>query len=108
MDILVDQLSDRLPRLAYKDAASPLQGKRIGISLVDPKGSFELAFTRGSAQPRPADGSAADASLTLPAEAFIRLLYGRLDLSRELNHDRARARGDRGLVAKLTEVFPGF
>ena len=49
------------------------------------------------------DGDAA-ADLTLPAEAFLRLVYGRLDPA----HTPSSVTGDTGRLADLRKAFPGF
>jgi hypothetical protein len=49
------------------------------------------------------DGVAA-ADLTLPAEAFVRLVYGRLDRA----HTPSSVTGDTARLADLRKAFPGF
>jgi hypothetical protein len=49
------------------------------------------------------DGVAA-ADLTLPAEAFLRLVYGRLDAA----HTPSSVTGDTARLADLRKAFPGF
>ena len=49
----------------------------------------------------------ADVRLTLPAEALLRLLWGRLDLATALDSGRARLDGDRGKALALQRLFPG-
>ena len=44
-----------------------------------------------------------DGSVDLPAEAFLRLVYGRLDVDRTPDHSESGARG----LADLRRVFPG-
>ncbi|HEV3353404.1 MAG TPA: maleylpyruvate isomerase family mycothiol-dependent enzyme [Acidimicrobiales bacterium] len=44
-----------------------------------------------------------DPTLTMPAEAFIRLVYGRLDVE----HTPSSVAGDRQALEQLREVFPG-
>lgn len=109
VDILVDNLADRVGRLAHKDVAAALGGKAIAITLVDPPRSFVLSFADGTAAL--GHGGNTQASLAMAAESFIRLLTGRLDgrqLEREIARDLARARGDRALIAALPDVFRGF
>jgi hypothetical protein len=49
-------------------------------------------------------GSDRSADLTMPAEAFVRLVYGRLDP----DHTPAAVTGDDAALAQLRTVFPGF
>jgi hypothetical protein len=71
----------------------------IEVSTTDPAVTFTLdtgglALTPGS--------TGAKASLALPAEVFVRLVYGRLD-------DAADVTSANGVtVAELQTVFPGF
>jgi uncharacterized protein (TIGR03083 family) len=45
-----------------------------------------------------------DPDLSMPAEAFIRLIYGRLDPE----HTPATVSGDLGALAQLRSIYPGF
>lgn len=51
-----------------------------------------------------ADGPGAEASLEIPAEAFLRLVYGRLDA----DHTPAGLEPQEELLGQLRQVFPGF
>ena len=95
----VGLLAVRLPTMA------PFMGKKqeeasvVEVSTTDPAVTFTLdtggvALTPGS--------TGATASLALPAEAFVRLVYGRLN-------DDADVTSAAGVtVAELQAVFPGF
>ena len=84
---------------------APFMGKKqeeasvVEVSTTDPSVTFTLdtggvALTPGS--------TGAKASLALPAEAFVRLVYGRLD-------DEADVTSADGVtVPELRAVFPGF
>ena len=53
----------------------------------------------------PGEGSgAAVPQVTMPAEALLRLAYGRLDAA----HSPAAVTGDPGVLDKLRAIFPGF
>ena len=52
----------------------------------------------------PADGDASVPRVTMPAEALLRLSYGRLDAA----HTPASVTGDPQVLAKLRAIFPGF
>jgi uncharacterized protein (TIGR03083 family) len=79
-----------------KKAADPVT---IAVTLTDPDGAFTL--DTGGVSLLVGTPAAATASLVLPAEAFVRLLTGRL-----ADTDETEASGvSRG---ELTAVFPGF
>ena len=75
------------------------------VRTTDPQRDFTLVFTNdgvsleAGATPGPPD-------LELPAEAFIRLIYGRLDP----DHTPSAVSGSGGtdLLAELRRAFPGF
>ncbi|HEX3791536.1 MAG TPA: maleylpyruvate isomerase family mycothiol-dependent enzyme [Pseudonocardiaceae bacterium] len=74
-------------------------GRTVVVETVDPQRTF--ALTTGPDVALVAGSGAAD--LRLPAEAFIRLVFGRLDPK----HAPAEL-ADNALVADLRVVFPGF
>ena len=49
----------------------------------------------------------AGVTVTLPVEAWIRLLWGRLDLAAALAAGTVRVRGDREPSLALVPLFPG-
>ena len=95
----VGLLALRLPMMAPFMGKKQEQPSVIEISTTDPAMTFTLdtggvALTPGS--------TGASASLALPAEAFVRLVYGRLD-------DDADVRSADGVtLPELQAVFPGF
>ena len=96
----VDLLVDRLPLMAGfmgKQAPAPVA---VAVTTTAP----DRAFTLDTGGVTLAPAGAADAptaSLALPAEAFIRLVYGRLD-----NEEGLTASGV--TLSELRSVFPGF
>ena len=48
--------------------------------------------------------SSVDPDLSMPAEAFIRLIYGRLDTE----HTPATVSGDLASLSQLRSIYPGF
>ena len=74
--------------------------REISIDTVEPARSFVLTTGPDVVL---AAGSGAEATLTLPAEALVRLVYGRLDP----DHTPAEV-SDEEQVAQLRSVFPGF
>jgi len=73
----------------------------ISIHTTDPAGDFVLTLGAESVSLATAT-SPAVADLTIPTEALVRLVYGRLDPA----HTPAGV--DEALVATLRTVFPGF
>lgn len=96
VDLMIDGLSMIIGFTGKKTA----QPEVIAVSTTNPDRSFTL--DTGGVSLTPGDPQdAAQASLVVPAEAFVRLIYGRLD-------------DDAGLTAagvtlpELRAVFPGF
>ncbi len=95
--LLVDALGQTAAR-----AGKPADGMApVAIDTTDPERQFLLAVDpEVRLEPRSTD---ADDALRLPAEALVRLVYGRLDEA----HTPAGVAGDSRLPA-LRAVFPGF
>jgi uncharacterized protein (TIGR03083 family) len=95
VDLLVDTLEVTAGR-----AGKPLQEPRdIVISTTAPERGFVLA----TGPEVSLSGSSGPADLQLPAEAFVRLVFGRLDP----DHTPASITGGE-LLPSLRTVFPGF
>jgi uncharacterized protein (TIGR03083 family) len=96
----VDLLVDRLPLIAGftgKQAPAPLT---VAVTTARPERAFTLDTAGVTLAPAGA-GDVPTAALALPAEAFLRLVYGRLDDEQDL-----RASGV--TLRELKSVFPGF
>jgi uncharacterized protein (TIGR03083 family) len=96
----VDLLIDRLPLMTGflgKQAPAPVG---VAVTTTAPDRAFTLDTGGVTLAPAVA-GDAPAASLALPAEAFIRLVYGRLD-----SEDGLKASGV--TLSELKSVFPGF
>lgn len=96
----VDLLVDRLPALVGfmgKQAAAPVT---VAVTTTGPERAFTLD-TGGVALAPAGAGDTPAASLALPAESFLRLVYGRLD-------DDAGLRASGVTLPELKSVFPGF
>jgi uncharacterized protein (TIGR03083 family) len=81
------------------------QDLRVHVTTEHPERHFQLAVGADGVSVTPAGPEAADgeASLSLPAEAFVRLLAGRLDAQHPVDLE---ARGVD--LNDLRQVFPGF
>ena len=75
-------------------------GALLKVHTTDPERDFTV--TTGPDAVALAPGSGGDPELTMPAEAFIRLVYGRLDPAHTPAVD-----GDGALLDQLRATFPG-
>jgi len=96
VDLLIDRLT-LMTGFMGKQAPAPVA---IAVTTTAPDRAFTLDTGGVTLAPAGAD-DAPTASLTLSAEAFIRLVYGRLD-----NEDDLKASGV--TLSELKSVFPGF
>jgi uncharacterized protein (TIGR03083 family) len=76
VELLVDQMDQLVARAGKK----PEQPVTVDVETTDPTHRFRLDATGEALALTPAEpGTKADAKVELPAEAMIRLFYGRLD-----------------------------
>jgi uncharacterized protein (TIGR03083 family) len=96
-----DAILDNLQFVAARAARPNGVVRDVTIRTSDPVRTFTLALKGDSAElrERPLDGAV---DLELPAEAFVRLVYGRLDPG----HTPDSVSGD--VVDLLRGVYPGF
>jgi uncharacterized protein (TIGR03083 family) len=93
---------DNLGRIVAFSGRSEGQERTIAIHTSDPARDFTLRLSADGVELRAGEpGQQPD--LELPAEAFARLVYGRLDAA----HTPAFT-GDAALLDSLRGVFPGF
>jgi uncharacterized protein (TIGR03083 family) len=93
-------LTETLPMMTGWLSRKADEPRTVAVAVTSPDRSFTLDTGGVSLVPGPADTAAA-VSLTAPAEAFLRLVYGRLD-------DQAEISATGVTVADLQLVFPGF
>jgi uncharacterized protein (TIGR03083 family) len=96
----VELLLAALPSMAGflgKQAPAPVT---VAVTVTDPERAFSLDTGGVSVAPAAADDTAT-AALDLPAEAFVRLIAGRLD-------DGAEVKASGVTLDELKSVFPGF
>jgi uncharacterized protein (TIGR03083 family) len=96
--LLIDTLGPFIGRVAKPDGVH----RRLRVVTTDPERDFILAIGE-SVTLTPADGDAGLPELWLPAEAFIRLAYGRLDPA---HTPAVQASGVD--LDELRVIFPGF
>jgi uncharacterized protein (TIGR03083 family) len=98
----VDLLVDALPATAARGGRSVSGAEPVIIATTDPGRTFRVTLDP-EVSVHPLDGVAA-ADLTMPAEAFLRLVYGRLDPT----HTPSSVAGAPDHLADLRRAFPGF
>lgn len=101
VELLIDGLGGRLNWLAKPSGAT----WSVLVETTGPDRTFTLAATPESVTLTPGGADQPDGVLRLPAEALLRLVYGRLDDS---NADGVDASGAKVSLADLRAVFPGF
>ena len=107
----VDLLADTLDQFAGRFAKPQGEHFRVAVHTTDPRRDLMLTvgdkveLTAGGEQSQQARGRGqADGELRLPCEAFIRLMYGRLDPG----HTPADVAAGGVSLDTLRAVFPGF
>jgi uncharacterized protein (TIGR03083 family) len=96
----VDLLIDRLPATAGFTARKAPAPVTVAVATTGPDRAFTLD-TGGVTLVHGHGSGPASATVTLPAEAFLRLVYGRLD-------DPAELTASGVTLPELKAVFPGF
>lgn len=102
VDLLVDRTSALAGRLGR---AEPLGGRSIGIETSDPSRRFLLSGGESVTLGDWSDDDKTDGVVELPAEAFLRLVYGRLDEAHTPPGITTDGAAD---LDVLRQVFPGF
>src|SRR5262245_55722523 len=104
---MIDFVIWRVSRLAEPAEAHGV-ASRYRFELEGPGGGTVTIEARGDGVVASRDaGSGGEPALALPVEAFIRLVWGRLDLPRALDTETIRARGARAEILALAPLFPG-
>jgi uncharacterized protein (TIGR03083 family) len=98
----VSLLIDTVGQLAARSAKPDGKERRIRVSTTDPERHF-LLETGEAVTLTESDGEDGLPSLRLPAEAFVRLVYGRLG-----PHHTPPVEADGVDLDELRQLFPGF
>lgn len=102
--ILADQTPEMMGRVADQSVAAALDLEAVSIAGFDPDRSFVLSLKDAATLRSGADAFGTPV-LRLPTEAFVRLVYGRLDD----NHVNGTVvQKPDGLLNRLRTVFTGF
>jgi uncharacterized protein (TIGR03083 family) len=101
----VDLLVDGLPQLVAR-AGQPQEGVTpVTLVTSGPSRAFLLVPSAVRLEPLDPGDSIEPPTVRLPAEALLRLVYGRLDADHPAHGE---VRGDGASVADLLVLFPGF
>lgn len=95
-------LIDTLDQLAGRSGKPDGKRRTVRVSTTDPERQFTLE-TGEAVTLTPSAGGAAPAQLRLPAEAFVRLIYGRMDEAHTPPTEVAGVELD-----ELRQIFRGF
>ena len=103
----VTMLIDRVPQIAACGAKPPGVPYQVGIQTTDPDREFLLSAAQTVSMSEVAAGAAGDGvpALRMPAEALLRLVYGRLDPGHTPPVQALSGQVDLDL---LRRTFPGF
>ncbi len=105
--LMVDSLVQRAPRLG-KAAAAEGVFRRMLWDLQGPGGGpVSLSVQDGKIEAARGEGGTPDLCLSMPVEAWVRLLWGRLPIEQALDAGVVRTQDDRTRVTKLRNVFTG-
>jgi uncharacterized protein (TIGR03083 family) len=99
-----EAILDGLDRLVARSGKAVAEAKQIAVHTVDPSRQLELSLGTDKAELSEGEPDSPDATVELPAEAFVRLVYGRLDAE----HTPTGVTTDGIDLPALRAVFPGF
>ena len=103
--ILADQSPGMMERVADQSVAAILDLEAVSIIGIYPDRSFILSIEGDAITLRPGADASGTSMLRLPTEAFVRLVYGRLDD----NHINGTiVQKPDGLLNRLRNIFTGF
>ena len=99
----VELVIDTLPDLAQQAGKPQPRPIRVRISTYEPRREFLLDVDGAvTLRPAPAAEGSGTSRFSMPGEAFVRLIYGRLDPA------HTPAVGVDAEIAELRPIFPGF
>jgi len=101
----VDLLIDGLGELAARVPKPDVQPMRVRVRTAGPDRDLLLSVADNVTLEDWAAGQEVDGVVSLPAAAFLRLVYGRLD---EAHTPAVEVDGPSGTLDDLRRVFPGF
>jgi uncharacterized protein (TIGR03083 family) len=102
--LLVDWLASLAPRLGKAERADLPRPFSVRVSVTEPDRELRLDVADDVTLADARDARPVPPTLHVPAEALLRLVYGRLDPA----HAPTVAREERPTLDTLRQVFPGF
>jgi uncharacterized protein (TIGR03083 family) len=105
-DLLTVNVPARIGRLAQPGQAEALVGKTIQFLYSQPDGAVRVTVAADGAQAAPGRADAADLTVELPAEALIRLIWGRYDVASGAASGELTL-SNPALADALQKLFPG-
>jgi uncharacterized protein (TIGR03083 family) len=105
-DLLEVNVPSRVGRLAQPARAEALVGKTIQFLYSQPDGAVSVSVEADGAQATPGNAEAPDLTVELPAEALIRLIWGRYDVAGGVASGELKL-SDPALADALQRLFPG-
>jgi uncharacterized protein (TIGR03083 family) len=96
----------RVKQLTRVEAAPRLSGHTIQLHLRDPEGAVHFILDPDGAQARQGNAAPVALSAELPAEGFVRLIWGRYDVRLGLASGELKLSDD-SLADELQALFPG-
>jgi uncharacterized protein (TIGR03083 family) len=102
----VELLIDGMPQFILRRAKAPAEPFSVRITTISPARDYLLTASESvTLTDWPGETSGSDVPhVTMPAEALLRLFYGRLDPE----HTPSSVSGDADTLNKLRALFPGF
>jgi uncharacterized protein (TIGR03083 family) len=98
----VDLVIDNLGLIGQYTSVPVAPDRTLTVATSSPERSFKIKIETQAIEFAPGD-AANDPALRMPSEAFIRLVYGRLDP----DHTPSSVEGDEEALEQLRQVFPG-
>jgi uncharacterized protein (TIGR03083 family) len=105
-DLLEVNVPSRVGRLAQPAQAEALVGKTIQFLYSQPDGAVSVAVAADGAQVTPGKADAPDLTVELPAEALIRLIWGRYNVAAGVASGELKL-SQPALADALQKLFPG-
>jgi uncharacterized protein (TIGR03083 family) len=100
---MAELVVDNLELIArYTGKPTPGEPRLVTVRTTDPRRRFIVDLTAEGATLTPSEGSTGEVDLALPAEAFVRLIYGRFDPAHTPPIPR-----DSALLDRLRTTYPG-
>ena len=94
-DLVDANVPARVGRLAQPGKAAALNGKTIQVRYTQPDGALSLKVGAETVEATPGHAAAPDLTVELPAEALVRLIWGRYDIADRHRIGRAEAESTR-------------